>query len=78
MFVRHASCFIAMQMVRRLLRELGVAKKTHDEFARARELVTDADAIAALYAEALDDVRDALNRFYGAQDVSRQQLAATI
>jgi hypothetical protein len=76
-FVRYASCFIAMQMGRRLLKELNV-KLTgldHRNFARAKELIEQQGE--GYFTAAVHDVEHALKGLYGEQQVSMQQLSAT-
>lgn len=77
-FVRYASCFLAMQMGRRLLGELGVAAMSsldHRNFARARELIEAKGE--TWFTEACGDVEGALKGLYGDREVSLQQLSAT-
>lgn len=75
--VRYAACFIAMQMGRRLLAELGIslAALDHRHFAQAKTLL---ESKAQIYFDAsVADVERALAQLYGGQPVSLQQLAAT-
>lgn len=76
-FVRYASCFIAMQMGRRLLRDLGVslAGLDHRNFAQAVNLV-EQNGIA-YFNKSLPDVKSALESLYGNVEISLQQLSAT-
>ena len=77
LFVRYASCFIAMQMGRRLLKDLGVAldKLNHRNFTQAKQLV---DQHGETYFTASrQDIDTALKALYGEQEVSVQQLSAT-
>ncbi|MBI5308639.1 MAG: AIPR family protein [Planctomycetes bacterium] len=76
-FVRYASCFIAMQMGRRLLRDLGVslAGLNHRNFAQAVNLV-EQNGIA-YFNKSLPDVKSALESLYGNAEISLQQLSAT-
>lgn len=76
-FVRYASCFIAMQMGKRLLRDLGVTTDgvDHRNFAQAKSLIE--QHAEPYFAEAVQDVDTALKGLYGEQDVSMQQLSAT-
>ena len=76
-FVRYASCFIAMQMGRRLLSDLGVGLSGlhHQNFAKAVQLI---EAHGNRYFEAsLRDVDAALKGLYGDKEISLQQLSAT-
>jgi len=76
--VRYASCFIAMQMGRRLLAELNltnVEEISHLNFRAAYDLIeANGDRF---YIESLGDIQTALSDLYGGQDVSLQQLSAT-
>lgn len=77
-FVRYASCFLAMQMGRRLLRDLdGIAlsKLDHRSFARAAELISSEGE--TYFGESVQDLRRALRDLYGNRDLSLQQLSAT-
>lgn len=76
-FVRYASCFIAMQMGRRLLRDLGVslAGLNHRNFAQAVNLVEQNGV--AYFNKSLPDVESALESLYGNTQISLQQLSAT-
>jgi hypothetical protein len=76
--VRYASCFIAMQMGRRLLAELGlraVGELNHRNFAQARELVEAKGERS--FQESVNDVQRAILALYGGAEVSLQQLSAT-
>jgi hypothetical protein len=78
LFVRYASCFIAMQMGRRLLSALGLADVRgldHRNFDAARAQV-DAHG-EAWFAASCTDVEHALKALYGDREVSLQQLSAT-
>lgn len=76
-FVRYASCFIAMQMGRRLLRDLSIDlnELNHRNFAQAANLV-EQNGIA-YFNESLPDVKSALESLYGSTAISMQQLSAT-
>ena len=77
-FVRYASCFIAMQMGRRLISDLGLADMdgiSHLNFKEASNLI--ASNGDKYYSDSLNDIRQALSDLYGGQDVSLQQLSAT-
>jgi hypothetical protein len=76
--VRYASCFIAMQTGRRLLRDLGVkasADLNHTNFERARALIEAAGE--SYFRGAISDVEAAVTELYGHSEVSPQQLSAT-
>jgi hypothetical protein len=76
--VRYASCFIAMQMGRRLISDLGVAGVdgiSHLNFKDANDLiVANRDQY---YSNSIEDIQQALTDLYGGQEVSLQQLSAT-
>lgn len=77
-FVRYASCFIAMQMGRRLISDLGLADVngiSHLNFKDANDLI--AANGDKYYSESLCDIQQALSDLYGGQDISLQQLSAT-
>ena len=82
-FVRYGSCFIAMQMGRRLLRDLGVSLSglSHQNFKEAVRLIEEKGA--EYYSESVQDVKKALESLYGCGGkdildvVSFQQLSAT-
>jgi hypothetical protein len=76
-FVRYASCFIAMQMGRRLLSEmnLNINKINHLNFQNANQLIDQKGD--AYFNDALQDVQQALQALYGNQEISLQQLSAT-
>ncbi len=77
LFIRYGSCFIAMQMGRRLLRDLGKSLPAldHRNFHQAEGLV---HTKGASYLEAsINDVKEALTDLYGTREVSLQQLSAT-
>ena len=75
--VRYGSCFIAMQMGRILLNNLGLefAGITHQIFARATELIESQGE--AYFETAAMDVERALRDLYGVNPISMQQLSAT-
>ncbi|MEY4170925.1 MAG: putative abortive infection phage resistance protein [Actinomycetota bacterium] len=78
LFVRYASCFIAMQMGRRLLsalKLLDISGLDHRNFARARELIEAHGE--AWFGGSCADVDQALKALYGDREVSLQQLSAT-
>jgi hypothetical protein len=77
-FVRYASCFIAMQMGQRLLRDLGLKTPSdlnHRNFIQAKTLIERNGE--AYFLAAVGDIERALKRLYGDQEVSIQQLSAT-
>ena len=77
-FVRYASCFIAMQMGRRLISDLGLADVNginHLNFTNASDLI--AANGNKYYSDSLCDIQQALSDLYGGQNVSLQQLSAT-
>ncbi len=77
LFVSYASCFIAMQMGRRLLRDLDVDLPglDHKTFPAAKEKVDNLGE--AYFRAAHDDIKNALSTLYGGREVSLQQLSAT-
>jgi hypothetical protein len=78
LFVRYASCFIAMQMGRRLLKELGAALDglDHRNFAQAKQLIDEHGE--AYFTASRQDIDVALKALYGDEGViSVQQLSAT-
>jgi hypothetical protein len=76
-FVRYASCFIAMQMGRRLLRDLGISldKLDHRNFEKARLIIDEHGE--KYFADSVQDIELALKSLYGEQSISMQQLSAT-
>lgn len=77
LFVRYASCFIAMQMGRHLLTDLGIAlnQLDHRNFPEARARIEQSGE--AYFQQAVTDVHNALHHLYGGVPVSMQQLSAT-
>ncbi|NET57716.1 MAG: AIPR family protein [Symploca sp. SIO2E6] len=75
--VRYASCFIAMQMGRRLLCDLKMQMKdiSHQNFQIAQQLI--AENGEAYFNASVQDVQQALQNLYGEQETSLQQLSAT-
>lgn len=76
-FVRYASCFIAMRMGVRLLKEMNInfAELNHKNFAQARDLI---EKKGELYFNlSVTDVANALKHLYNDADISMQQLSAT-
>lgn len=76
-FVRYASCFIAMQMGRRLLKDLKVELNCldHRNFAQAKALIEQQGE--SYFSASAQDVKQALKELYGEQEISLQQLSAT-
>ncbi|MFA7239041.1 MAG: AIPR family protein [Sulfuricellaceae bacterium] len=76
-FVRYASCFIAMQMGRRLLEDLNVPLNDldHRNFSEAKALIERQGE--DYFTVAVHDVGQALRGLYGGQEISLQQLSAT-
>ncbi len=77
LFVRYASCFIAMQMGRRLLKDLGVdlGGLDHNNFSQAKSHIEDLGE--SYFAASRGDIEAALKALYGRDEVSVQQLSAT-
>lgn len=77
LFVRYASCFIAMQMGRRLLKDLGqeLSGLDHRNFAQAKQLVEEQGE--TYFQTSSRDIDTALKALYGDQEISVQQLSAT-
>lgn len=76
--VRYASCFIAMQMGRRLLRDLHIqnaAELSHRNFEQAQRLVEENGD--TYFRHSVADVENAAKALYGGQEISLQQLSAT-
>jgi hypothetical protein len=76
-FVRYASCFIAMQMGRRLLSDMNLQRKdvNHQNFERAYQMVEQKGE--DYFNKSARDIEEALTELYGEQDISLQQLSAT-
>lgn len=76
-FVRYASCFIAMQMGERLLRDLGlgISEISHRNLGEAVALLE--QNRDAYFVAAAEDIAQALRRLYGDRKISLQQLSAT-
>lgn len=77
LFVRYASCFIAMQMGRRLLKDMGVNldNLNHRNFDQAKQFVDERGE--AYFDTSREDIQQALEALYGGQEISVQQLSAT-
>ena len=76
-FVRYASCFIAMQMGRRLLSTMNLQLKdlSHQNFQDAQQIIEDKGR--DYFNASAQDVKQALRELYGEQEISLQQLSAT-
>lgn len=77
-FVRYASCFIAMQMGKKLLRDLSLSIKdiSHQNFQEASLLIEKNEAL--YFNDSTKDIENALHELYGTQEeISLQQLSAT-
>jgi len=76
-FVRYASCFIAMQMGRRLLKDLAIEVEAlnHQRFDDAKRLIEEKGE--SYFSASVKDVDKALKQLYGQNEVSLQQLSAT-
>ncbi|NJM45220.1 MAG: AIPR family protein [Alkalinema sp. RU_4_3] len=75
--VRYASCFIAMQMGRRLLGDMKIQRKdvSHQNFQAAHRMLEEKGE--QYFDASVGDIEAALRDLYGGQDVSLQQLSAT-
>lgn len=76
-FVRYASCFIAMQMGRRLLADMNIQIRniSHQNFQSAQQLIDKNGE--AYFNDSVQDIQKALKDLYGGQETSLQQLSAT-
>lgn len=76
-FVRYASCFIAMQMGRRLLADMNIQIRdiSHQNFQSAQQLIVQNGD--AYFNASVQDIQQALQNLYGGQEISLQQLSAT-
>ena len=77
-FVRYASCFIAMQMGRKLLGDMGVESEkdiSHQNFQTGFRLVEQHGS--NYFDSSVEDIKKALQDLYGEQEISLQQLSAT-
>ena len=76
-FVRYASCFIAMQMGQRLLHDMNLQIKdiSYRNFQDAYQKIEQNSN--AYFNASVQDIEKALQRLYGIQEVSLQQLSAT-
>ncbi len=77
LFVRYASCFIAMQMGRRLLKmlQLPLERLDHTNFTTAQGLVETQGE--SYFLASVKDIELSLKALYGEQPISVQQLSAT-
>lgn len=77
LFVRYGSCFVAMQMGRRLLHDLNksLPEMDHRNFKDAEKLVHTKGG--EYLKESMADVDTALKDLYGDREISLQQLSAT-
>lgn len=75
--VRYASCFIAMQMGKRLLKKMNLQMKeiNHCNFEDANQLISQNGE--NYFNDSVRDVQQALQALYGSQEISLQQLSAT-
>lgn len=76
-FVRYAACFVAMQMGRRLLKDMNIPieEMSHCNFAIAQKLI---EQKGENYCNAaIQDIQQALQDLYGSRELSLQQLSAT-
>ncbi|MFM7886245.1 MAG: abortive phage resistance protein, partial [Pseudanabaena sp.] len=76
-FIRYASCFIAMQMGKRLLHDLQIKVNdiSHLNFHQAQKLIQQNGE--AYFNHAVQDIVVALESLYGSNETSLQQLSAT-
>lgn len=76
-FVRYASCFVAMQMGKRLLADMGIQMIdiSHRNFQDAQQLIEQNGE--AYFNASVQDIQQALHALYGEQETSLQQLSAT-
>lgn len=77
LFVRYASCFIAMQMGKRLLKALDIKLNglDHRNFVQVRQWIEEQGE--AVFVVSRQDIDTALKALYGNQEISVQQLSAT-
>lgn len=79
LFVRYASCFIAMQMGRRLLKDIktDLSSLDHHKFPEARKKIDENSD--SYFDSSAQDIQHALEKLYGnqASSISMQQLSAT-
>jgi hypothetical protein len=77
LLVRYASCFIAMRMGQRLLKDMALRLESldHRNFLQAKQLVTEQGE--AYFKSSVADVESGLRALYGGEKISVQQLSAT-
>lgn len=78
LFVRYASCFIAMQMGRRLLKDMKLDKLdelNHLNFVKAKQLIETKGE--DYFRQSVEDIDRALKALYGDREITIQQLSAT-
>jgi hypothetical protein len=75
--VRYSSCFIAMQMGKRLLKKMNlqIQQINHRNFHDANLLIEQKGE--DYFNDSVRDIQQALQKLYGIQDISLQQLSAT-
>ena len=76
-FIRYASCFIAMQMGGRLLKDLGFNESEIDHRTLEKAVALLEQNRNSYFTGATDDIAEALKNLYGERDISLQQLSAT-
>ncbi len=76
-FVRYASCFIAMQMGRRILSDMNIQMQdiNHKNFESAQQLIQQNGEV--YFNASVEDIGQALQDLYGDRETSLQQLSAT-
>lgn len=76
-FTRYASCFIAMQMGKKLMNDMDIqsAELSHQNFQQAVQLIS--RNRESYFTDAVQDIQQALHELYGRQNISLQQLSAT-
>jgi len=76
-FIRYASCFIAMQMGKKLLSDMSaqMIDINHQNFQQAQQLIEQKREV--YFTAAVQDIQQALHNLYGRQETSLQQLSAT-
>ena len=75
-FVRYASCFIAMQMGKKLLSQMTIQvdEISHKNFSVAQQLIKENKE--AYFNDSVADIQKSLQSLYGEQKISLQQLSA--
>jgi len=76
-FLRYGSCFLAMLMGKHLLEDLGIKIESLDHrfFEKAKELVEQKGE--EYFVKSVEEIKAALKKLYGEQEISLQRLAAT-